>query len=107
KDDALIVPAVAPHAMYTNDKATLLASVQLARRYGVPVIIHLAETENELKTAREKYQMTPTAYLESIGFWGPPSDRQNTHTISPPSAARVRSAWSVSSARSSPASARI
>src|SRR5207302_2824223 len=81
KDDALIVPAVAPHAMYTNDKATLLASVELARRYGVPVIIHLAETENELKTAREKYRMTPTAYLESIGFWGPPSDRQNTHTI--------------------------
>src|SRR5207237_10422247 len=25
--------------------------------------------------------MTPTAYLESIGVWGPPSDRQNTHTI--------------------------
>src|SRR5205823_5289445 len=23
----------------------------------------------------------PTAYLESIGFWGPPSDRQNTRTI--------------------------
>ena len=81
KDDALIVPAVAPHAMYSNDRATLLASVELARRYGVPVIIHLAETEDELKTAREKYQMTPTAYLESIGFWGPPSDRQNTHTI--------------------------
>ena len=81
KDDALIVPAVAPHAMYTNDKATLLACVELARRYGVPVIIHLAETEDELKTAREKYRMTPTAYLEAIGFWGPPSDRQNTHTI--------------------------
>ena len=71
KGDALITPAVAPHAMYTNDKATLIACAELGRKYGVPVIIHLAETEDELKTAREKYSMTPTAYLESIGFWGP------------------------------------
>jgi 5-methylthioadenosine/S-adenosylhomocysteine deaminase len=35
------------------------------------VIIHLAETEDEVRLAREKYAMTPTAYLESIGFWGP------------------------------------
>jgi 5-methylthioadenosine/S-adenosylhomocysteine deaminase len=81
KDDALIVPAIAPHAMYTNDKATLLACVELARRYSVPVIIHLAETEDELKTAREHYHMTPTAYLESIGFWGPSSGQQATHTL--------------------------
>jgi 5-methylthioadenosine/S-adenosylhomocysteine deaminase len=71
KDDPLITPAVAPHAMYTNDKATLVACAELGRRYGVPVIIHLAETEDELKGAREKFSMTPTAYLESIGFWGP------------------------------------
>ncbi|HEY7288755.1 MAG TPA: amidohydrolase [Vicinamibacterales bacterium] len=71
KDDRLIVPAVAPHAMYTNDKATLVAAAELGRRYNVPVLIHLAETEEELRIARERFQMTPTAYLESIGFWGP------------------------------------
>ena len=71
KDDPLITPAVAPHAMYTNDQATLVACAELGRKYGVPVIIHLAETEDELKGAREKFNMTPTAYLESIGFWGP------------------------------------
>jgi 5-methylthioadenosine/S-adenosylhomocysteine deaminase len=71
KDDSLIVPAVAPHALFTNDKATLLASADLGRRYGVPVIIHLAETEDEVRIAREQHQMTPTGYLESIGFWGP------------------------------------
>jgi 5-methylthioadenosine/S-adenosylhomocysteine deaminase len=70
KDDALITPAVAPHAMYTNDRATLVACAELGRRYGAPVIIHLAETEDELKQAREKFHMTPAAYLESIGFWG-------------------------------------
>jgi 5-methylthioadenosine/S-adenosylhomocysteine deaminase len=69
--DSLIVPAVAPHALYTNDKATLVASAELGRRYGVPVLIHLAETEDEVRIAREQYKMSPTAYLESIGFWGP------------------------------------
>jgi 5-methylthioadenosine/S-adenosylhomocysteine deaminase len=71
KDDRLITPAVAPHAMYTNDRATLVACAELGRRYGVPVIIHLAETEDELKGVRDQFHMTPTAYLESIGFWGP------------------------------------
>jgi len=71
KDDPLIVPAVAPHALYTNDQSTLLASAALGRKYNVPVLIHLAETEDELKGAQAKYGMTPTAYLESIGFWGP------------------------------------
>jgi len=37
----------------------------------VPVLIHLAETEDEVRIAREQYQATPVGYLESIGFWGP------------------------------------
>jgi 5-methylthioadenosine/S-adenosylhomocysteine deaminase len=57
--------------MYTNDQATLVACAELARRYGVPVITHLAETEDEVRIAHEQHQTTPTAYLESIGFWGP------------------------------------
>jgi 5-methylthioadenosine/S-adenosylhomocysteine deaminase len=71
RNDALIVPAVAPHAMYTLDSATLKASAALARRYDVPLIIHLAETEQEVKDSLEQHQMTPTGYLESLGFWGP------------------------------------
>src|SRR3954452_7043531 len=71
KDDPLIVPAVAPHAMYTLDRATLVASAELGRKYDVPVLIHLAETQDEVKTAREQYKNTPTGYLESIGFCEP------------------------------------
>jgi len=62
---------VAPHAMYTNDEATLKASIELARRYDVPLMIHLAETEDEVQTSRDQHRATPTGYLESIGFWGP------------------------------------
>jgi 5-methylthioadenosine/S-adenosylhomocysteine deaminase len=71
KDNGLVVPAVAPHALYTNDKATLVASAALARKHGVPIVIHFAETEDELKIARDQYQMTPTAFLDSIGLLGP------------------------------------
>jgi 5-methylthioadenosine/S-adenosylhomocysteine deaminase len=72
KDDPLIVPAVAPHALYTNDRATLLAARDLAERHGVPLLIHLAETEDEVAQAREKGGMSPTGYLESFGFWTGP-----------------------------------
>jgi 5-methylthioadenosine/S-adenosylhomocysteine deaminase len=71
KDNGLVVPAIAPHALYTNDKATLLASAEIGRKYDVPVLIHFSETEDEVRGARDQYQMTPAAYLESIGFWGP------------------------------------
>jgi 5-methylthioadenosine/S-adenosylhomocysteine deaminase len=57
--------------MYTLDRATLVASAELGRRYDVPVLIHLAETQDEVKTAQTDHQMTPTGYLESIGFFGP------------------------------------
>jgi len=71
KNDSLVVPAVAPHAMYTNDRATLLACADLAHRYGVPVLIHFAETEDEVRLSEDRFKATPAAYLESIGFWGP------------------------------------
>src|SRR5579862_7756179 len=37
KGDALITPAVAPHAFYTNDRQTLIACAALARKYDVPL----------------------------------------------------------------------
>jgi 5-methylthioadenosine/S-adenosylhomocysteine deaminase len=69
--DPLIVPAIAPHSIYTLDRDTLLACAALARRYDVPMLIHLAETEDEVRIASEQHKASPVGYLESIGFWGP------------------------------------
>jgi 5-methylthioadenosine/S-adenosylhomocysteine deaminase len=70
KNDALIVPAIAPHSMYTLDTATLKTIRAVADREKAPVIIHLAETADEVTVARDKYKSTPTQFLESIAFWG-------------------------------------
>ncbi|OFW15694.1 MAG: amidohydrolase [Acidobacteria bacterium RIFCSPLOWO2_02_FULL_67_21] len=70
KGDVLITPAVAPHAVYTLDGPTLMAARSLARRHGVPTLIHLAETRDEAKTAQERFGASPVGYLEKLGFLG-------------------------------------
>lgn len=69
--DPLVTPAVAPHAMYTLSADDLKACAALGRKYDVPVLIHLAETQDELNQAQAKYHLRPGEFLESIGFWGP------------------------------------
>jgi 5-methylthioadenosine/S-adenosylhomocysteine deaminase len=69
--DDLIVPAIAPHAMYTLDTKTLKAVRALADREHAPVLIHLAETADEGKNSARQHGASPTRYLESINFWGP------------------------------------
>ena len=56
---------------YTLDSATLEDDSGHRRSAKAPVIVHLAETRDEIKVARDKYKATPTQFLESIGFWGP------------------------------------
>jgi 5-methylthioadenosine/S-adenosylhomocysteine deaminase len=70
-NDPLITAAVAPHSMYTLEAADLQACRDLAKRYGVPLLTHLAETAEEVKIAREKHGSTPTAYLAELGLLSP------------------------------------
>jgi 5-methylthioadenosine/S-adenosylhomocysteine deaminase len=69
--DELITPAVAPHSMYTLDAETLKAVMALSAKYKAPTLIHLAETEDEIKISMERHKVRPVAYLEALGFWGP------------------------------------
>lgn len=65
--DDLIVPAVAPHAIYTTPDDALVAAHQLAKKYGVPLTIHLAETQQERSDALTQRKQTPTQVLEKLG----------------------------------------
>ncbi len=71
KNDPLISPAVAPHAIYTCSEKTLLDSAALARRNQVPILIHISEALFEIEQSRKNQALSPVSYLGKIGFLGP------------------------------------
>src|SRR5262245_27359450 len=65
--DPLIVPAVAPHAIYTVPDDVLRTSRALADRYSKPLVIHLSETKTEYDDSVRTRKQTPTAALNALG----------------------------------------
>jgi len=60
--------AVAPCSPFSVTKELMRESAQLARRLGVPLHTHLAETVEEEAYCRELYGCTPVEYLEELGW---------------------------------------
>src|SRR5712692_8899016 len=71
KGDAQIHAAVAPHSIYTTSEKTLRDSAALARKYGAPILIHVAETKREREESEAKNALSPVAYLDKLGVLGP------------------------------------
>lgn len=71
RDHPRITPAVAPHSPYTVDPEILRASAALAREYARPILIHLAETRDEVAQVAERHGATPTGHLAALGLLGP------------------------------------
>jgi 5-methylthioadenosine/S-adenosylhomocysteine deaminase len=69
----LVRPAVAPHALYTNDRETLEACRKLADQYGAPLLIHLSETRKEQSDMQAKYGKSPAAVLNEWGIFNGPT----------------------------------
>lgn len=67
RNDPLIVPAVAPHALYTNSDQTLKAARALANKYHAPLLIHLSETKKENDDELAKRHTTPAQTLDALG----------------------------------------
>jgi 5-methylthioadenosine/S-adenosylhomocysteine deaminase len=67
--DPLITPAAAPHAPYTVSDDHLKAVRALANKYNAPMLIHLAETEQEVIDSNKTFGMSPTKRLEGLGVW--------------------------------------
>ncbi|ADC69431.1 amidohydrolase [Methanocaldococcus sp. FS406-22] len=68
-NNSRIMPALGPHAPYTCSKELLVEVNNLAKKYGVPIHIHLNETLDEIKMVKEKTGMEPFVYLNSFGFF--------------------------------------
>lgn len=69
-NDPIVSIAVEPHSLFTCNPELLTASNELALKYNVPLIIHVAETLTEVAEIKEKYGKTPVMYLDSLGLLG-------------------------------------
>ena len=59
---------ISPHAAYTCSPATLRRVKALCDKHGVPMTIHVSETQDEQRMVAERYGQTPTEYLDSLGL---------------------------------------
>ncbi|MDX2498622.1 MAG: amidohydrolase [Desulfobacterales bacterium] len=70
RDDPIVSIAVEPHSLFTCSPELLMASNELALKHRVPLIIHVAETLNEVSEIKRKYAKTPIEHLDSLGLLG-------------------------------------
>ncbi|MFN2241022.1 MAG: amidohydrolase family protein [Anaerolineae bacterium] len=67
RDHPLVTAAVGPHAPETSTPEMLRDSAQLAAEYGVPVLVHIAETAGGVEETQNLYGMSPVEVLREHG----------------------------------------
>jgi 5-methylthioadenosine/S-adenosylhomocysteine deaminase len=66
-----ISAAIAPHAIYTVSEPSLRWIGERAAEAGLPIHIHLSETQQEVDDCVAAHGARPAAYLERLGVLGP------------------------------------
>lgn len=61
--------ALGIHGEYTTSMERMEYMVSLARKYKAPCYTHMSETREEVEGCIERYGLTPTQLLDSIGFF--------------------------------------
>jgi 5-methylthioadenosine/S-adenosylhomocysteine deaminase len=64
----LVTPSLGPHAIYTVSAESLAWLAELAAERGIPIQIHLSETEQEVGDCLDAHGRRPAAYLDELGF---------------------------------------
>lgn len=64
----LIIPGLFCHSPLTCSEETLRNSWDISRRFGVPLQIHLSETEEEIIEIEERTGLRPAFYLDDLGI---------------------------------------
>ncbi len=67
----LVRPALAPHAIYTVSEPSLRWIAEASAQRGIPVQIHLSETEGEVTRCVADHGARPAEYLDRVGLLGP------------------------------------
>ncbi len=72
KEDSKITIFTSPHAPYSCNPDTIKLCVDLAKELNTGLHIHLAETQNEVTTIRDRYGKTATEYLADLDVFDVP-----------------------------------
>lgn len=64
----LVTPTLAPHAIYTVSERSLRWIGELSAERGLPVQIHLSETEKEVQDCLAEHGERPAHYLDRLGL---------------------------------------
>ncbi len=64
----LITITVDPHAVYTCSPELLTRLARVAEEHDSLYVIHLAETEDEVNTCRQRYGCSPVEHLDRLGI---------------------------------------
>ena len=70
KQDPLINIAVEPHSLFTCGEELLRKANDLALTKGVPLILHLAETKEEVREIEKRFRKRPVQHLKDLGLLG-------------------------------------
>jgi len=65
-----IASALAPHSIYAAGTELLSWTAEVASERGLPVHIHLSETEHEVTECIERHGVRPAQYLDRLGLLG-------------------------------------
>lgn len=79
-----IIPALGVHAPYTVSPAHLTQAKEAAQRLGVPISIHVAETQTEVDDILARYGNRPVKHLDSLDFFA--ARTIAAHTVYPDAA---------------------
>ncbi len=64
----LIIPAIAPHAVYTCTPLVLTLVVELAKKYDAIVHFHVSETKDEVENLRKEHGLPVVPYIRKFGM---------------------------------------
>lgn len=71
RGDPLITPVIGLHSPYASTATQIRQAADLSKALDLPVTMHVAEMDFELKELRDKYNQTPIEYLDSLGLLSP------------------------------------
>lgn len=67
KEEGRIKTGLAPHSCYLTTESLLTHAASDARKYNLPIHIHVSETKVENKTVMDRFNSTPVELLNKVG----------------------------------------